>query len=171
MSRMIKFFSVAIVLFSVAAAASWYLQGQQTPPEGEEAPVKHVAEHPRGKATGHEAPAPRLLPRATSSPEADRFTQLAATLQAQQDALKNREQHVVVRKKQLDLIHEDIKKEQKKLDAVRKEVEGELQLVQEKLDLLESAPARGSRTARKPRRNSKNCGGPRWKSPTWNRRI
>ncbi len=149
MSRMIKFFSVAVVLFSVAAVASWYLQGQQTPPEGEEAPVKHAAEHPRAKATGHEAPTPRLLPRTTSSPEADRFTQLAATLQAQQDALKNREQHVVVREKQLDLIHEDIKKDQKKLDAVRKEVEGELQLVQEKLDLLEKRTGEGAKDREK----------------------
>jgi flagellar motility protein MotE (MotC chaperone) len=149
MSRMIKFFSIAVVLFSVAAAASWYLQGQQSPPENEETPAKHTAERPHGKAAGHDAPAPRLLARTSSSPDADRFTQLAATLQAQQEALKNREQHVVVREKQLDLIHEDIKKDQKKLDAVRKEVEEELQLVQEKLDLLEKRTGEGAKDREK----------------------
>ena len=149
MSRMIKFFSIAVVLFSVAAAASWYLQGQQAPLENDEKPVKHAAEHPRGKAAGHDVPAPRLLPRSSGSPDADRFTQLAATLQTQQESLKNREQHLAVREKQLDLIHEDIKKDQKKLDAVRKEVEAELQLVQEKLDVLDKRTGEGAKDREK----------------------
>jgi flagellar motility protein MotE (MotC chaperone) len=54
-----------------------------------------------------------------------------------------------VREKQLDLIHDDIKKDQKKLDAVRKEVEGELQLVQEKLDLLEKRTGEGAKDREK----------------------
>lgn len=143
MSRMIKFFSIAVVLFGVAAAASWYLQSQQNAQDAEENPVKHVADRGRGKSAGRDAVAPRVLPRASSSPDADRLTQLAATLQTQQESLKNREQHVVVREKQLDLIHEAIKKDQKKLDGVRKDVEGELQLVQEKLDLLEKKTGEG----------------------------
>src|SRR5262249_43873090 len=136
MSRMIKFFSIAVLLFSLAAGVSWYLQGQgQGPPnEHEEKSTKAGAERNRGKAHSGEPALPRTLPRTPVSPEAEKMTAFAANLEKQQESLKGREQQLAVREKQLDLIHQDIKKDQKKLDAVRKDIENELQLVQEKLD-------------------------------------
>jgi flagellar motility protein MotE (MotC chaperone) len=136
MSRSLKVLSVGVILFSVAASASWYLQWQQ-PRNEEEKSAKPAPANPRAKADAPETAAPRPLARPAPSPEADRFTQLAAALQGQQESLRNREQHVVVREKQMNLIHDEIKKEHKKLDLVRKDIEGELALVQEKLDLLE----------------------------------
>jgi flagellar motility protein MotE (MotC chaperone) len=148
MSRMLKFFSIAVVLFSLAAGASWYLQWQQ-PKEEEEKATKPAAGNAHGKAAGNDPVVQRPLLRPTVSPEADRFTQMAATLQSQQESLKNREQQVVIREKQLNLIHEEIKREQKKLDAVRKEVEAELQLVQDKLDALERKTGEGEKDRQK----------------------
>ena len=44
----------------------------------------------------------------------------------------------MIREKQLDTIHDEIKREHKKLEGVRKEIEAELQVVMEKLELLEA---------------------------------
>jgi flagellar motility protein MotE (MotC chaperone) len=149
MSRMLKFFAIAVGLFSLAAGVSWYLQDQgQAPSKEHEDKAAKVSEHPRGKSTAHEA-APRALPRTPVSPEAERITAFAATLEKQQEALRGREQHLTVREKQMDLIHDEIKKDQKKLDAVRKEIESELNLVQEKLDLLEKRTSEGIKDRQK----------------------
>jgi flagellar motility protein MotE (MotC chaperone) len=137
MTRLIIFFVVAALLFSGAAGVSWYMQGSMTSPENEEKerPAKdgHGAAH--GKIVKLESPRP--LSRPSSSPDADRISQMAANLQAQQDSLKNREQYLATREKQLDLIHAEIKNEHKKLDGVRKAIEAEMALVQEKLESLE----------------------------------
>src|SRR5947209_6137300 len=116
MSRLIKFFAVAVGLFALAAGVSWYLQGQgQTPSkDGEDKAAKAGGDRPRGQATIHEVAVPRPLPRTPVTPEAERITTFAANLEKQQEWLKNREQHLAVREKQLDLIHEEIKKDQKK---------------------------------------------------------
>jgi DNA repair exonuclease SbcCD ATPase subunit len=139
MSGMIKFLSVAVIMFSVAAGVSWYMQNQQTPPgnDGEEKAAKGPAEHVHVKPASVETALPRPLLRPSASPEAERLTGMAVSLQRQQEALKNREKALAEREKQIDLAHEEIKKDQKKIDAIRKEVEAELQLVQEKLEVLE----------------------------------
>src|SRR5262245_30125795 len=129
MSRLFIFLAIAVVLFSLAAGASWYLQGpgQNTAKEGEEKSTK--VESVKSKAIVHEPMAPRPAPRTPVSPEAEKITAFAATLEKQQELLKGREQHVAHREKQLDLIHEEIKKDQGKLDAMRKDIENELALV------------------------------------------
>jgi hypothetical protein len=143
MSRMIKFLSIAVILFSVAAGASWYLQYLQHADDepvkapDEKALAKAKSASPAGKAAPAETAANRTVPRPTGSPELDRLAKTAATLQQQQDSVKAREQQLVVREKQLDTIHDEIKKEHKRLDSVRKEIDAELQVVMEKLDLLE----------------------------------
>jgi flagellar motility protein MotE (MotC chaperone) len=140
MSAMIKFLSVAIVLFSVAAGVSWYMQNQQQDPAGAdhaEKEAKAPGEHVRVKPAVADATPPRPLLRPSGSPEAERLTRMLDSLQVQQESLKNREKSLADREKQMDLVHDEIKKDQKKLDAVRKEIETELQLVQEKLETLE----------------------------------
>ena len=143
MSRMILFLAVAVVLFSVAAGGSWYLQQLQAPPE--ETP-KTADEHggtkaknaaAASKAANAEAPPSRGISRPAASPEAERLAKMAESMQQQQEAVKKREQHLVEREKQLGLIHEQIKGEHRKLDAARKEIDAQLALVQEKLDMLE----------------------------------
>ncbi len=141
MSRMIKFLSIAVILFSVAAGASWYLQNSQhqdeEPTKSTDEKANAKAKSPPGKNGAAEAAGNRSLPRPAMSPELDKIAKTAATLQQQQESLKAREQQLVVREKQLDTIHDEIKKEHKKLDSIRKEIEGELAVVMEKLELLE----------------------------------
>ena len=182
MSRMIKFLSIAVILFSVAAGASWYLQYSQHP---DEEPIKTTDEKANakakslpGKGAAPEAASNRSLPRPPMSPEVDKIAKTAAALQLQQESLKTREQQLIVREKQLDTIHNEIKKEHKKLDSVRKEIEGELAVVMEKLDLLESAPARSARQGWKltpssmnSSRSSRRSSRPKPRIPSWQRRF
>jgi flagellar motility protein MotE (MotC chaperone) len=141
MSGMIKFLSIAVILFSAAAGASWYLQytqrGDEEPHKVPDEKANAKAKASPGKESAPETPGNRSLPRPAPSPELDKIAKTAATLQQQQESLKAREQQLVVREKQLDMIYDEIKKEHKKLDSVRKEIEGELAVVLDKLDLLE----------------------------------
>jgi flagellar motility protein MotE (MotC chaperone) len=140
---MVKYLSIAVILFSLAASASWYLQNKQhTEPElPKSAEEKTPKATVQTKANNTDATPIRPLVRPPISGDADRLAQFSSTLQQQQEAIKAREQHVVTREKQMDLIHVEIKKEQKKLDGVRKEIQTELALVQEKLELLEKRSA------------------------------
>src|SRR5438132_839982 len=101
MSRMIKFLSIAVVLFSLAASASWYLQHRQT--HEAESPTAHDEKGAKAlsvtpvKASGNDAPNTRPLIRAPISGETDRMAQVASTLQHQQEALKTREQQLTTR--------------------------------------------------------------------------
>jgi flagellar motility protein MotE (MotC chaperone) len=135
---------LAVILFSAAASASWYLQMKQgTEGElgksGDEKPAKVAAEKVKGGAGETSSNRPLIRPGAIGDPE--RVAQVAASLQQQQDSIKNREQQVIVREKQMDLIHAEIVKEQKKLEGIKKEIQTELALVQEKMDLLEKKSA------------------------------
>jgi flagellar motility protein MotE (MotC chaperone) len=143
MSRMLMFCSIGVILFSLAAGTSWYLQYRQHQDD-----VPKVEDEKSAKAKDaktKDAAVDRPLVRAPLSPDADRLTVMASTLQTQQQALKTREQQLTTREKQLDLIHDEIKKEHKKLESVRKQVDTEMQLVQEKIDLLERKSAEGEK--------------------------
>jgi len=138
------------VLFGVAAGGSWYLQTQQQAKDAdaaktaEEKPGKGAHPTPAGKhASGEAVNKPVIRPAPTSDTE--RLTQLAAALQTQKESLDTKTKEVGVREKQMDIIHNRIKDEQKKLDTVRKEIQVELALVQEKLEQLEKQTAEGVR--------------------------
>jgi flagellar motility protein MotE (MotC chaperone) len=143
---MIMLLSVVIILFGVAAGASWYLQMQQT----KDAEHPMVAEEKKGKTGGAtskqsvgETAMPKSLIRSTPSPDTERLTQMAASLQAQQETLKAREQQIAMREKQMDIIHEDIKKEQKRLDGIRKKIDEEMAALTEKIEHLEKRASAG----------------------------
>src|SRR6202035_5404261 len=108
MSRMLRFFAIAVVLFSLAAGVSWYLQGSGPAKEHDEKAAKSGDDHGRGKVAAKESP---TRPTAANpvSPEAERVTAAVANLEKQQESLKSREHLLTVREKQLDLIHEEIK--------------------------------------------------------------
>src|ERR1700677_860626 len=145
MSRMLMFSMIGVILFSLAAGMSWYLQYRQH----QEEPAKVEEEKTKAKGKDAAAADQRPLVRAPLSPDADRLTSMAATLQSQQQSLKTREQQLATREKELDVIHDEIKKEHKKLESVRKQVDAELQLVQEKLDMLEKKSAEGEKDHQK----------------------
>jgi hypothetical protein len=168
MSKLIKLLSFAVILFSAAAGGSWYLQFQKqqadakdTSPEGAKAAhgsashggTAHAKAEPPAKVSAHKTPEaeqpPRPLPRPATSTDTDRITQMAASLQQQQVTLKKREDFLQNREKQIEIVHQEVLKEQKKLDGVRKEIQAELQLVAEKLDLAEKRLAEGDKQKQK----------------------
>jgi flagellar motility protein MotE (MotC chaperone) len=148
MGRMVVLLSIVMILFGVAAGASWYLQSQQTK-DHEPTPV---ADDKKSKKTGGdllpkqsvgEGALPKPLIRATPSPDTERLSQFAASLQNQQEALKLREQQVGVREKQMDIIHDEIKKEQKRLDGVKKKIDEEMAALVQMLEKVEKSAADG----------------------------
>ena len=142
MSQLIKLLSIAVILFSLAASASWYLQYQKSaePEEPQKTGAKNVKAPTKGSSTDS-PPATTPLVRPPIGGDGDRLAQFSSSLQQQQELLKARENHLATREKQMDLIHVEIKKEQQKLDGVRKEIQAEFLLVQEKLELLEKKSA------------------------------
>jgi flagellar motility protein MotE (MotC chaperone) len=159
-SRMIKLLSIAVILFSVAASASWYMQYKQY--ADSESPKMAEPKTPKAvsaKAGGADANAPRPLSRPPATVETDRIAQFSSTLHQQQAALTSREQQIVMREKQMDLIHLDIKSEHKKLDGIRKEIQTELALVQEKLELLEKRAAEFDKKVQQLTRDSEELDG------------
>src|SRR5688572_13895620 len=140
MTRTILFLAIAVILFSVAAGGSWYLQYQQTKDSELTKNTDEKTSKTSGaasKKSGTEPSPSRPLVRPPTAQESQRMSQLVATLQQQQESLKNREQLVVTREKQMNILHDEVKKEHKKLETVRKEIHAELVLLQEKLDQLE----------------------------------
>src|SRR5262249_17227813 len=51
---------------------------------------------------------PRPLPRPATSADTDRITQMAAALQQQQTVVKKREDQLLIREKNMELIHQEV---------------------------------------------------------------
>jgi flagellar motility protein MotE (MotC chaperone) len=148
MRKMLVGGSVVLVLFGVSAAASWILQrGSESHGEGSEGETgtemvgKLARSH--GDLSLTQAPASGLRPalRASYNPEAEGAAQLAANLRNQLDAVKAREQHLTTRQKHLDLIFQDIRSEGAAVDELRKQVDAEMKVLQQKLEALEKKAA------------------------------
>lgn len=145
MNKAIMGLLAALVLFGSSAVASWFLQPR---PAKDEAPDAHPAasvEHgprpsPASKVvplSASEIPLPRPAVRAPHVPEAEAIAKAAADLQQQRDALRSREQQLAARQKNLELVFLDVRKEQKGMDDLRKQVSAELKLLSEKMDALD----------------------------------
>jgi flagellar motility protein MotE (MotC chaperone) len=147
MTKVIKILLVAVVLFSAAAAGSWFLQ-QKLRADSDTA--KHTNEGPdksgrAGAGTGSlstsgtaEAKSPKGAIRPPFVPESERVSQMASSLQQQLESLKGREQQLATRQKNLELIHHDIRNTQQSLDEVRKTISEELKLLGDKMGSLEN---------------------------------
>jgi DNA repair exonuclease SbcCD ATPase subunit len=151
MSRMIVLLSVVIVLFAVAAGGSWYLQSLQSKDAEvknvpEDKPSKSSSSPSRAKSSGGEDSLPnRPIIRNSTPPDTDRLTQLASALQRQQEEIKEKEQRIAVREKQMDIQDEELKKLHKQLEVRRKEIATEMAALQEKLEMLEKRTAEGDK--------------------------
>jgi flagellar motility protein MotE (MotC chaperone) len=140
---MITLLSIAVLLFSLAAGASWYFQphlqsGDETGKSADEKSAKKEKSAPHASPVAAEPLPNRVIPRPPVSAETDRLAKMAESLVQQQDALKHREAQLGVREGQLHLIHDQIKNEHKILAAKRKEIDAALAAVEEKLTLLEA---------------------------------
>jgi flagellar motility protein MotE (MotC chaperone) len=142
--NLIKLLAVAVVIFGLSAAGSWYLQHsleQEETGKGHDSPGPTAKSAPAAKAGGRGmhvekvslAPASRTPP----SPEAEQVAQLAAGLQKQAESLRVREAQVAQRQKNLELVVADIRNEQKKIDELRKQLSEELKAVGGKMEAVE----------------------------------
>ena len=133
---------VAILLFSVSAGVSWYLQ---PPPAAETkkqekdnvaAKTLHGIDAPKEQPT-EETRSARPTIRPGQTPDPEYLTKLAADLELQTDGIKRREQGVTNRQKNIDLVYKEILKEQRNVDGIRKQIDEEMKLLAEKADAIE----------------------------------
>ncbi|WP_020468451.1 MotE family protein [Zavarzinella formosa] len=117
---------VAVVLFSVSAGLSLYLN---TPKPTEEA---KTTETPKKAKAPAEPESDRPIVRSATNMGADDTSKLAAQLREQLGTVRDREAKLETRQKQVELILQDIRAERDVLDRLRIQVGAELKLVGEK---------------------------------------
>src|SRR5882762_9853299 len=109
MSRMIKFLAIAIILFSLAASASWYLQYEQAKDAenaktGDEKSTKaQSAKHSKKDGTS-----PPPIVRQATSQDGDRISRMIDDVQKREERNKLHEQKLIVRQNQINLLHEEL---------------------------------------------------------------
>jgi flagellar motility protein MotE (MotC chaperone) len=138
MKKLVLVFVIGVAFFGVSALASWYLQREEThtPAETTEKP----------KSSPHGMPAIAITD-ATSraavrpNPAPENVVQLAANIQKQQEALREREQKLAVRQKNIEIVYQDLKTERKALDEVRVQINDEMKTLQERMEALERRAA------------------------------
>jgi flagellar motility protein MotE (MotC chaperone) len=145
---------VALVLFGASAGVSWYLhhlKDTSLAKEDERVPYPAYPDLPglkSGSATPSTAgPSPRAestpgsplsaAVRPTYNPEAEGAVQLAASLRDRLEAVHAREQQLVTRQKNLELIFQDLRTEMTALDEKRKHVGELMKAVETKMAALE----------------------------------
>ena len=144
MNRTVIGLIVALVLFSVSAGVSWYLQPAAVPETEKRTEKDNLANATvhHGEKLPKETPveattSSRPTIRPGREPDSDYLSKLAADLEQQSDAIKRREQGFTTRQKNIDLVYKEILKEQRRIDGVRKEVEEEMKLLTEKTEAVE----------------------------------
>lgn len=131
MKKILLMSLVVAVLFGVSAASSWVLS-RSHPTHGE-------------KAEGNDSPADKALKgketqaavRPPFNVDADGSSQMAASLRAQAEVLRQREQKVEAREKNLETIRQTISAEKAVIDGMRKQCDEELKILTAKLEALE----------------------------------
>ncbi len=144
MKRLLLYGFVATLLFTVSASLSLWMQGWKFPAEeagkAAKTPPRKAAE-PGAKSPGDAAPAPaedlRPAVRPNSLPASEEAVQLANSLRDRIKAVREREEQLNARQKQLELVYQDIRGERTVLDEMRKQVNDELKALTEKLSAVE----------------------------------
>jgi flagellar motility protein MotE (MotC chaperone) len=146
MKKIVLMGLVVAVLFAVSAAASWMMRNDQTahhdheesPDMASESGAKAApsSNHNQGSATSSNGDA-RPAVRPNINAEAETAAHLTVTLRNQIEAVKTREQQLNTRQKQLELIYLDIRSERAALDDIRKQINEEAKIANDKLESLE----------------------------------
>ncbi len=147
MSRMIMLLGVAVVLFSLAAGGSWYLQNLQRKDDedqkGKDEPIgKNTKTAPYVKpltVEGGGTTAPIVRPPISS--EAEKNAALGLRLNVQDEVLKRREENLAKTEKRINIVHEKIREEHVRIEESRKMVKEELAFVEKQLERLEKRAA------------------------------
>jgi septal ring factor EnvC (AmiA/AmiB activator) len=145
MKKLLVIFVLTVLLFITSATLSLFL-GARKPPTEPETASRSVSEKSSGRRASKAAVAP--APQATEppvpsavrpsySPGADEAVQLAGTLRDRLAAVRENEDRLAARQKNLALIYNDMKAERSNLDTMRKQVAAEMKAVDDKLATVE----------------------------------
>jgi flagellar motility protein MotE (MotC chaperone) len=149
MKKMLIMGLLAGVMFGGSAGVSWYLRKmkeEQAAAPGETSPQATFSPSNRQNSGNSVAANANSTPAVSPlrpvvpppfNPEADGTVQLAANLSRQLEAVRNREQHLNTRQKQLDLIYQDVRNERTVLDGMRKQVAEEAAALEKSLSAIE----------------------------------
>jgi len=150
MKRIFAVFVVGCMLFSMSAGVSWFLQQkQEKAAESEEAaslgalkPGKNIKPFAGSQAESAPVKGPfRPALRAPASAQTEEVAQMASSLRSQIEAVKGREQQLSTRQKNLELIHQDMRKERETIADLQKQVQGEMKALQDRMSSLETKSA------------------------------
>lgn len=151
MKKLILIGGVAVVMFAVSASLSYILkQGQHQPEkEGSSASADKDKEKDKtSKITPTQAPKktettpppttpPQAALRPPYNPAAEEILRLQTQLKDSQARVDAEEKRLTTRKKMLELIQEDIRKERGGIDGLRKELNEHLKIIDEKFSALD----------------------------------
>jgi flagellar motility protein MotE (MotC chaperone) len=143
MKKLVLLAFIIVVLFSISAGASWLLRNNQQATHKEH--TEEAAATPGKGQKGSTAASGGLLPqtdlkpavRPSFNPEADSAAQLANNLRVQTEALRTREQQLIVRQKGLEIIFQDMRGERAIIDDMKKQLSEELKALSDKVESLE----------------------------------
>ena len=123
MKTILTFGVMAVVLFSVAAGLSLYLNVPKTD-EAKDSSAKK--KNNKDKDPDGESEKPIVRP--TTNATAEEMAKQSAQFQLQQAGLKEREAKLLARQKQVEVVLQDIKSEREELERLRQQFSAELKL-------------------------------------------
>ena len=137
----------SLVLFAVSASASYFWQhkqkGEHLPEKVEKIELGHKESAIQGAASApaasasHEDSAPRAALRPPYNAGTEDIARMTSELRTRLAAVREREEQLTARKKQIELIQEDIRGERSTLDELRTQVKSELDALNEAIQGVE----------------------------------
>lgn len=137
----------SLVLFGISASASYFWQQKsktEHPPAAEEKTESAHKETARrgplvepSPVPSHADIAPRAAVRPSYNPGTEELARMTGELRSRLAAVREREEQLAARKKQIELIQEDIRGERTALDELRTQVKNEMEALNEAIQGVE----------------------------------
>jgi flagellar motility protein MotE (MotC chaperone) len=143
MKQLFILFGVAVVLFGISAALSWYLGKSRVPPaetelaQGKSAKKKELQAEQEPRPESRSGEPLRTVERPPYTGGTDDAVQLAGQLRERLAAVREKEAKLVAQQKDLELVYQDIRGERSGLEELRKQLAGELRAVEDKMAAVE----------------------------------
>jgi flagellar motility protein MotE (MotC chaperone) len=150
MKKLLMVGVTSLLLFGISAAASYFWQQKQK--SGHDGESEHAEAHKetaKGKAKTDEgekdhsnhhsssASPPRAASRPAYNPGTEEIARMTNELRTRLAAVREREEQLSAQKKQIDLIHEDIRGERSSLDELRTQIQSEMDALNEAIQGVE----------------------------------
>lgn len=142
MKKLLIIGATSLILFGLSASASYFWQqkqksGQATETVANKQPVKHAAPATPAPAPNHGESVPRAAARPAYTAGTEEIARMTSELRTRLSAVREREEQLAARKKQFDMIQEDIRGERTALDELRTQVKNEMEALNEAIQGIE----------------------------------